>query len=670
MTEANRAPDARTVEAARSGDGPALDALIGAYLPLVYNVVGRALRRSVEVDDVVQEVMFQAVRDLPQLRDPEAFRSWLVAIAMREVRRHDSRRRSAPDAAQYEAEALADPGADFVDLTIAALGLAEQRLETAQATRWLDAEDRQLLSLWWLETAGHLTRAELAAAMDVSASKAAVLVHRTKARLETARSVVRALAATPRCPDLAGVCTRWDGRPEGLWRKRIARHVRECPTCGVLQQDLVPAEFLLAGLALVPVAVGLRVTVTALTMKGVGSGAASALGRRVASRTANRAANRAAGRTVRQAAGRSHGIVHWASLSAAGKATVAGFVALAVVAGGAGIRYATASPARAADSLGTTTTTTVPPTPAASAPATSAASPPSSPHTTTPKPTQPSSVPSSPSPSSTIVNTALPVRAAFYYPWYPENFANNGSHYTPSAGDYSVDQVSTVDRQIRDMQYGGLQAGIISWWGQGRREDKRTPLLMAEAAKLGFSWSAYYEQEAYGDPSSAQIAADLIYLRKYSDQKAWLHINGLPVIFVYADGSDGCGMATRWAQANATAHYYVVLKVFGGYRQCADQPQGWHQYVDDLDVQNGYSAVTSPGFWKYDTQTPAVPRDPARFQQDVTTVARSGDPFQLIISYNEWGEGTAAESATAWASPSGHGVYMDILHQVFGQYPR
>jgi RNA polymerase sigma factor (sigma-70 family) len=656
MTEANRAPDARTVEAARAGDGRALDVLIGAYLPLVYNVVGRALRRSAEVDDVVQEVMFQAVRDLPQLRDPEAFRSWLVAIAMREVRRHDSRRRSAPDAAQYEADALADPGADFVDLTIAALGLSEQRLEVARATRWLDAEDRQLLSLWWLETAGHLTRSELAAAMDVSPAKAAVLVHRTKARLETARSVVRALAATPRCPELAGVCARWDGRPEGLWRKRIARHVRECPSCGLLQQDLVPAEFLLAGLALVPVAVGLRVAVTALTMKGVGSGSA-ALGRR------------AANRSVRQAAGRGHRMVHWTALSAAGKATVAGFVALAVVAGGVGIRYANASPARAADSIGTTTTT-APPTPGSSASSSPGASSPASQPTTTPKPMQPSSIPSSAPASSTIVNTALPVRAAFYYPWYPENFADNGSHYTPSAGDYSVDQVATVDRQIRDMQYGGLQAGIISWWGRGRREDKRTPLLMAEAAKLGFSWSAYYEQEAYGDPSSTQIADDLVYLRKYSDQKAWLHINGLPVIFVYADGSDGCGMATRWAEANRTAHYYVVLKVFGGYRQCADQPQGWHQYVDDLDVQNGYSAVTSPGFWKYDTQTPAVPRDPARFKQDVTTVARSGDPFQLIISYNEWGEGTAAESATAWASPSGHGVYMDILHQAFGQYPR
>jgi hypothetical protein len=268
------------------------------------------------------------------------------------------------------------------------------------------------------------------------------------------------------------------------------------------------------------------------------------------------------------------------------------------------------------------------------------------------------------------VNTAFPIRAAFYYPWYPENFQPPGSRYTPSAGHYSVDDASTVDRQIKDMQYGGLQAGIISWWGRGLREDKRTPLLMAEAAKLGFSWSAYYEKEAYGDPSAAQIASDLIYLRKYSDEKAWLHVNGLPVIFVYADGNDGCGMASRWAQANQSAHYYVVLKVFGGYRSCAQQPQGWHQYASGLDIQQGYSAIASPGFWRYDQTTPTVPRDPTGFRRDVTAVADSREPFQLIISYNEWGEGTAVESATAWSSASGHGVYMDILHQVFAAHPR
>jgi len=261
------------------------------------------------------------------------------------------------------------------------------------------------------------------------------------------------------------------------------------------------------------------------------------------------------------------------------------------------------------------------------------------------------------------------VRAAFYYPWYPENFEGDGSHYTPSAGDYSVDDASTVDRQIEDMQYGGLSTGISSWWGRDKREDTRLPLLMTEGAKLGFDWTVYYEEEAYENPSAATIKSDLEYLKKYSDQPAWLHLDGKPVIFVYAAGGDGCDMATRWAQGNEDEDYYVVLKVFGGYKDCADQPAGWHQYASSLDVQTGYSAVVSPGFWLNTAAEPVVPRDLTRFRSDATTVATSGAPFQLVMTYNEWGEGTAVESATDWASSSGHGAYMDILHEVFGAHP-
>ena len=40
----------------------------------------------------------------------------------------------------------------------------------------------------------------------------------------------------------------------------------------------------------------------------------------------------------------------------------------------------------------------------------------------------------------------------------------------------------------------------------------------------------------------------------------------------------------------------------------------------------------------------------------------SGAQWQLVTSFNEWGEGTAVESATEWSSPSGQGAYLDALH--------
>ncbi|MGH4031252.1 sigma-70 family RNA polymerase sigma factor [Actinomycetota bacterium Odt1-20B] len=253
--------DRAVVEAAQQGALWAQDELVSAYLPLVYNIVGRALNGHADVDDVVQESMLRALRGLGALHDPAGFRSWLVAITMNQVRTYWSRQQAAvPGSDLQDAYEVADPGADFVDLTIVRLGLEGQRREVAQATRWLDTDDRALLALWWLEAAGELSRAEVAAALGLSPQHTGVRVQRMKAQLETARLVVRALAATPPCPGLARLTADWDRRPSALWRKRIARHARDCTVCSGHQAGLVPAEGLLVGLALVPVvgaAVGL-----------------------------------------------------------------------------------------------------------------------------------------------------------------------------------------------------------------------------------------------------------------------------------------------------------------------------------------------------------------------------------------------------------------------------
>ncbi|SOD91246.1 sigma-70 family RNA polymerase sigma factor [Streptomyces sp. Ag109_G2-15] len=265
MSTEHTVESAALVTAARAGDAAAQDALVSAYLPLVYNIVGRALNGSVDVDDVVQETMLRALDALGGLRTPESFRSWLVAIAMNQVRAHWQDRQFAPGAVE-EAEELADPGADFVDLTMVQLQLSGQRQETARATRWLEPDDRGLLSLWWLECAGELTRGEVAAALELSPQHTAVRVQRMKAQLEAARVVVRALDAQPPCAELQGVLASWDNRPSTLWRKRIARHARGCARCSGLWSGLMPAEGLLAGLALVSVSTAL------LAKMGPGSG--------------------------------------------------------------------------------------------------------------------------------------------------------------------------------------------------------------------------------------------------------------------------------------------------------------------------------------------------------------------------------------------------------------
>ena len=241
-----------TVVAAQQGDRSALNALAAAYLPLVYNIVGRAMNGHPDVDDVVQETMLRAIRGIGELRDPAAFRSWLVAIAIRQVRDSYRDRLAQPPAVESEV-----PSPDFADQTITRLGLTGQRLETAAATRWLDDEDRPVLALWWQESAGELSRAELADGLGISSPHAAVRVARMKERLDTSRAVVRALQRTPICAGLAAITTRWDGQPSPLWRKRLARHVRECPWCVGDRAEMVPAERLLGELSLLAVPAGL-----------------------------------------------------------------------------------------------------------------------------------------------------------------------------------------------------------------------------------------------------------------------------------------------------------------------------------------------------------------------------------------------------------------------------
>jgi hypothetical protein len=113
----------------------------------------------------------------------------------------------------------------------------------------------------------------------------------------------------------------------------------------------------------------------------------------------------------------------------------------------------------------------------------------------------------------------------------------------------------------------------------------------------------------------------------------------------------------RWTQANA-GRFYLVLKVFSGFRSCASQPDSWHQYGPAVaeSHQAGYSFTISPGFWRIDEASPRLARDAAVWRQNVRDMVASGEPWQLITTWNEYGEGTVVEPTTQFGSS-----YLDIL---------
>ncbi|MDX2702312.1 sigma-70 family RNA polymerase sigma factor [Streptomyces sp. PA03-6a] len=413
-------PGAGVVVAARSGDRQALDRLVAECLPLVYNIVGRALDGHADVDDVVQETLLRMVRGLSELRDPAAFRSWLVAITIRQVRDRERDRAAARhrSAGLEDAERIPDPALDFAGLTILRLGLTEQRREVAEATRWLDEDDRELLSLWWLEETGELDRADLAAALGLSDRHAAVRVQRMKKQMEASRVVVRALSAAPGCGELRATAATWDGVPSPLWRKRFARHIRGCGGCGGMEEGLLPMDRLLSGLPLlaVPSALDPGWVVAAVTGQA-GTGPAPVP--RPAARGAHRATGRAASRGLRT--------------PVLGGAAVAAVVAAALVA----TRLLTGpSPAPQADAL-----------PAASPTAATATASPRSP-SPSPSPS-PSKKPTKKAPSPKTTRQAPVVRVAssgkkgvgvWTFPGVGKALASSGAswYYTWSTGHQDV----------------------------------------------------------------------------------------------------------------------------------------------------------------------------------------------------------------------------------------
>jgi RNA polymerase sigma-70 factor (ECF subfamily) len=71
------------VRAAQAGDRLAFGQLVERYERAVYNTALRRLGNHAEAQELVQEVFVQALRKLPQLREPAAFGGWLRAITTR-----------------------------------------------------------------------------------------------------------------------------------------------------------------------------------------------------------------------------------------------------------------------------------------------------------------------------------------------------------------------------------------------------------------------------------------------------------------------------------------------------------------------------------------------------------------------------------------------------------
>lgn len=103
------------IELARNGDADAFERLAERHLPALYRLAA-AMVGPEDARDVTQDALVAAWRELPRLRDPSRFESWLRSILMNRARNALRARRRHPTTAlrpDHLAPMVADP---FVDL--------------------------------------------------------------------------------------------------------------------------------------------------------------------------------------------------------------------------------------------------------------------------------------------------------------------------------------------------------------------------------------------------------------------------------------------------------------------------------------------------------------------------------------------------------------------------
>jgi RNA polymerase sigma-70 factor (ECF subfamily) len=140
--EATELDDAAAVARARGGDLDAYEVLVARYTAPAHRAAV-LLGAGAEADDVVQEALVKAYRQISRYRGESGFRPWLLAIVANETRNlHRSRRRR--DGLVLRAAAREDPDPVSPDPADSAVAV-DRRQRLIEQLRQLDVRDREVL---------------------------------------------------------------------------------------------------------------------------------------------------------------------------------------------------------------------------------------------------------------------------------------------------------------------------------------------------------------------------------------------------------------------------------------------------------------------------------------------------------------------------------------------
>lgn len=256
----------------------------------------------------------------------------------------------------------------------------------------------------------------------------------------------------------------------------------------------------------------------------------------------------------------------------------------------------------------------------------------------------------------------FPVRAIHYFPWFDEGWEGiqAQTHYTPSLGFYDQNDPDVIQTHLAAIKGAGFDALICVWRGpesgstistttfgdDSYNTDPKLGVILDQCLQWGLKACILYEIEAYADPSAAEVEAEFDYLEaNHWNHPAWLKVDDRPVVFVFTNANATNAMSQKYSDATAgftTA--YVMLQTMAA-SSVTPMPDGLYRFHSTRaeSVDNSYSIC--PGFWRGDLDDPTTTRDLATWTTNVADMVASGKDWNLVISWNEWGEGSQLESS-------------------------
>lgn len=185
--------DATLVSEARQGSQAAFRTIVERYRPAVYTVAFRLVGDRIVAEDITQETLFVAWRDLAELRETDRLIGWLAGIA-RNLARRTLRRRARCATALHALEVAGRTARTPHDETLD----SEEETLIVRALREIPDALRRPLLLYYLEG-----RSIREVAWDLMLSETAV-----KQRLLRGRNELRSFAATPTMTEWRPRCAR------------------------------------------------------------------------------------------------------------------------------------------------------------------------------------------------------------------------------------------------------------------------------------------------------------------------------------------------------------------------------------------------------------------------------------------------------------------------------